>query len=463
MSKTLIALEARYEQLAQELAAKGVEYVLGGWVDVLGRAKSKFVPVAHLPEMIAGSERYTGRGVNNLGSWNAIEDECIALPDPDTLLVLPWDKRIAFMNADLHFGEHGPFAHCSRSILKEQIAALAGIGLRFNLGVETEFYVFREDRLPDLVPLVRSHSAEVMNSPAYDVEATLDSLDFLRQMQRYMGDIGLDVYSFDSEGGHGQYEFDFTYDEVLTMVDKLTVFRLMARQVAKELGAVATFMPKPTTDAWGSGAHVNFSLERCDTGENVMRDESDPRGHGWSVTTYQFMAGILDHARALSALMSPTVNSYKRLVPRLADGGISFAPANWATYGINNRSCMIRLPENRPALENRGVDAAANIYLTSAFMIAAGMDGIKRNLDPGEAVVGDAYNWQGSDGAGPPANRKLPLTLVEAVDAFEADPLVHEVFHAGFVKDYCEMKRNEWNSYYSQVTDWEREQYLLNL
>ena len=402
--------------------------------------------------------------MNNLGSWNAAEDECIALPDPDTLIILPWDQRIAFMNADLLFGEGGrPFANCPRSILKSARAKLAEAGYRLNLGVETELYLFREDRLPELVPLVRSHTEQFMPSPAYDVEATLDSLDFVGKMTDYMGAIGLDVFSFDSEGGSGQYEFDFAYEEVLAMADHLTVFRLMARQTAKKLGAFVTFMPKPTTTAWGSGAHMNLSLESLESGENVMKAADDPRGYGWSETAYGFTAGILHHSGALSALISPTVNSYKRLVPRLSDGGISFAPAGWASYGINNRSCMIRLPENRPCLENRGVDAAANIYLASAFTIAAGLDGIRKGLDPGDPVIGETYSWYADTGDEPRALRRLPRTLSEAIDAFEEDPLVHETFPAEFIRDYVTMKRAEWEGYHAEVTDWERSHYLFSL
>jgi glutamine synthetase len=197
-----------------------------------------------------------------------------------------------------------------------------------------------------------------------------------------------------------------------------------------------------------------------DTGLNVFRDPEDVRGRGWSKTAYGFVAGILKHAQALAAICTPTVNSYKRLTPRLTDGTVSWAPT-WAAYGDNNRSCMLRLPRNRPAVENRGVDAAANPYLAGAFLLAAGLEGVAEGLDPGDPVEDMIYDWQRQGPAGGDvAATRLPRTLLEAIEAFDADPLTHAVFPAPFVSAYSEMKRLEWDEYHSQVTDWERKKYL---
>jgi glutamine synthetase len=239
------------------------------------------------------------------------------------------------------------------------------------------------------------------------------------------------------------------------MADRLTLFRLMARQVAKQVGLSVTFMPKPYTGSWGSGGHFNMSL--CDaTGANLMTDPKDPRGLGWSRLTYNFVAGLLRHARSLAAVATPTVNSYKRLTPRLGDGTVSWAPV-YAAYGDNNRSCMLRLPRNRPCIEDRAVDSAANAYLAAAFVLAAGREGIEQDLDPGPPVGGRAYDAATARGV------RLPRTLLEAVDAFEEDPLTHDVFPPRFIEEYVAMKREEWEAYHSQVTDWERERYLFNL
>jgi glutamine synthetase len=217
-------------------------------------------------------------------------------------------------------------------------------------------------------------------------------------------------------------------------------------------------MPKPYTGSWGSGHHANMSLADVSTGENLFRETRPDGSDGWTDLTYSFVAGILKHALSIAAVATPTVNSYKRLTARLRDGEISWAPI-WASYGDNNRSCMIRLPHNRPAIENRAVDSAANTYLATALIVAAGLEGIEKNLHPGEPITGQTYDWQT-----PPSNAaRLPRTLLEAIDAFVDDPLVHEVFAPRFITDYVAMKNQEWDAYHAEVTDWERSQYLLNL
>ena len=228
--------------------------------------------------------------------------------------------------------------------------------------------------------------------------------------------------------------------------------------MAQEVGLLATFMPKPYTGAWGSGHHANMSLADVQTGENLFRAAGPDGESGWSKLAYAFVAGILDHARAIAAVATPTVNSYKRLTARLRDGEVSWAPI-WASYGDNNRSCMMRLPRNRPAIENRGVDSAANTYLATALIVAAGLEGIEKNLHPGEPATSQTYDWQ----APPPNATRLPRTLVEAIDAFADDPLVHQTFAPQFIADYVTMKNEEWDAYHAEVTDWERSRYLLNL
>jgi glutamine synthetase len=459
---TILALAEEHAALATELADRGVEYVFGGWIDVNGRSKSKCVPIAHLDALIAGHERYTPRGMGDLGVMTPNEDECVAMPDPSTLTILPWDERFAWMAADLSFGGREPFALCPRSTLKRQIEAAAHAGFAMNLGCETEIYAVRESSIGDpsgyLTPGPRT--GRLRPTQAYDVEATLDAMGFLEPMVKAMNKTGFGVFSFDAEGGDGQYEFDFDYAPVLCMADRLTLFRLMAKQIAKDAALFVTFMPKPYTHAWGSGAHFNMSLVDVETGANVFRDSEDARGRGWSKTAYGFVAGILRHAPALAAIATPTVNSYKRLAPRLPDGTVSWAPV-WAAYGDNNRSCLLRLPRNRPAVENRGVDAAANPYLTAAFMLAAGLEGVLEGLDPGDPVDDLTYDWteRAAVKGHVPATR-LPRTMLEAIDAFEADQLTRTVFADEFVRAYVDLKRGEWDEYHAQVTDWERAKYL---
>jgi glutamine synthetase len=457
---TVRPIDPEHVKVAQALAADGVEYVLGGWIDIMGRSKSKMIPIAHLPNLLAGSERYTPRAMGDLGRMTPQEDECVGLPDLATLVVCPWDRRVAWTAADLLFGGTEPFALCTRSALKSQVAAAAAEGFACNLGVETEIFVFRPESIGRedgyLEPM--THAGKLRPTQAYDAEAVMDALPFLDPMAKYMAETGFGLFSFDAEGGDAQYEFDFDYAPVLEMADRISFFRLMVKQVAKQAGLITTFMPKPYTDAWGSGHHFNVSLTDIDTAINLFRDGDDARGRGWSKTAYSFVAGVIRHARALAAVATPTVNSYKRLAPRLSDGSVSWAPI-YAAYGDNNRSCMLRLPRNRPAIENRAVDSAANTYLASALMLAAGLEGVRLGLDPGEPVEELTYDWAAGGGGG--ERVRLPRNLQEAVDAFRDDPLVHEVFPAQLVSAYADMKQGEWDDYHRQVSAWERDKYLL--
>lgn len=448
---TLKQVEQKHIELARSLAEKGVKYVMAGWIDILGRPNAKSNPVERLPEILAGFARYTPRGICGIGQMNPVEEEVTAQPDLSTLKILPWDRRFAWMAADMWSDKGEPFELCPRSILKRQIAVAEKEGFTCTLGVEPEFYVFRPESLePEagrLIPI--SHSAERKPSPAYDVEAKLDAADFIDRMVAYMNEVGFKVFAFGVEGGEGQYEIDFYYSNILEMADRLTLFRLMARQVAKEMGLYVTFMPKPFENVWGSGAHFNMGLYSTETNESVFRD----RDKNWTKEAYSFAAGIMHHAPALAAICNPLVNSYKRLVPRLVDGSPSWAPIR-IIHGPNNRTCMLRFPENRPVIENRSIDSAANVYLAGAFMLAAGLRGIREGLDAGPSANYSAYDKSEIP--------RLPRNLLEAIEAFERDPLTYEVFSEGFIRDYVDTKRGEWEDAHLQVSDWEREKYLLH-
>lgn len=449
---TVTPLSNQHAKLAEDLTGRGVQYAVGCWIDVLGRPKSKVVPIDHLPNLLAGSERYTPRGMGGIGQMNPVEDEVVGIPDLSTLKVLPWDRRFAWMIADMYQGGREPFALCPRSALKRQVAEAADMGYVCQLGIEPEFYVFRPESIDSggLKPIAISGAIEP--TPAYDVEVTLDAMPFLDRVTTYMAELDFGLFSFDAEGGEGQYEFDFAHAEVLESADRMTLFRTLIRQAAKETGLMATFMPKPFAELWGSGAHFNMSLEDRHSGENVFKNGTGKSG--WRKEALHFAGGVLKHAKALAALSNPTTNSYRRLVPRLADGNYSWAPTK-ISYGHNNRSCMLRLPDNRPAIENRSVDAAANTYLTAAFMLAAGLEGIRDGIDPGNPEDVVSYTDDTRD--------VLPRTLIDAVEAFESDPLTHSVFHEAFVKEYADMKRTEWQRSHAEVSDSERAHYLLNL
>jgi glutamine synthetase len=447
------------DTLRQRLVEAGVKYVFGAYVDAHGVPKSKCVPIEHLESMAGGSELYTVGALEGMGELGPNEDECEGHPDLLAVRVLPWDRRFAIAPADLTF--HGePYSHDSRHVLKRQLAVAAELGYTFNVGIEPEVYVLREVD-GQWQPWVREDLYHVPTR-GYDIETTMLADQFLEPMVRYMTELGWEVYSFDHEGGHGQYEFEFRYTDALEMADRMILFRLMAKHVARTLGCIATFMPKPFDDNFGSGAHVNMSLADIETGENRFEarpDEDSSNGyHGYSQLAYQFTAGVLRHARAITAVACPTVNSYKRLLPVGHMHHITWAPV-YQAYGHNNRTLMCRLPVNRRCTELRIADSASNFYLVIGLTLAAGLEGIRERLDPGEPTNADTYSLPDEQLARRGVHR-LPRNLGEAIDAFEADPLARETFGPEFHDSYVKLKRGEWEAYGTVVSEWERSQYL---
>jgi glutamine synthetase len=443
----------------QELEASGVQYLFGAYVDIVGVPKSKCVPISHFEAMAAGSELYTVGALEGMGPLGPNEDECVGIPDLSSLTVLPWDRRYAVAAADLLW--HGqPYNHDSRWVLKRQVAAAAELGLRVNMGVEPELYVLRQIN-GKWEPFVADDQWNVPTR-GYDVEATMRADSFLEPMVKYIDELGWGVYSFDHEGGDGQYEFDFGYTDVLTMCDRMIVFRLMAKHVARTLGCIATFMPKPWSEAFGSGAHYNISCAKIASGENLF--ESAPgrpskNDRGYSELAYHFTAGVLRHADAITAVTCPTVNSYKRLEPYGRMKEMSWAPV-YRAFGHNNRTLMCRLPMNRRCLELRAADSACNFYLGAALTVAAGLQGIRERLDPGEPVEFNTYDADKETELDRQGIRRLPRTLGDAIAAFEQDELAKATFGEPFHRTYAEYKRKEWNDYCLAVTDWEHQRYL---
>ena len=450
------------EQLQQDLAARGVKYFFGAYTDVHGVPKSKCVPIAHLADAAAGSELYTVGALEGMGELGPNEDECVAIPDLAAVTVLPWDGRYAVAPANLYFHSE-PYTHDFRRILQNQVAEAAAAGFRMNMGVEPEVYVLR-DTPEGVVPWV---SQDLVNAPTrgYDLETTVLADAFLEPMVEYINGLGWDVYSFDHEGGDGQYEFDFGYTDVLQMADRMLIFRLMTKHVARTLGCFASFMPKPFQTSFGSGAHLNVSLADIETGRNLFDGGapgtamvSVPHDEAYTKLAYQFTAGVLAHGDALMAVLSPTVNSYKRLMPRGLMQEISWAPV-FQAWGYNNRTLMCRLPMNRRCLEVRTADSAVNFYLASALVLAAGLDGIRRELKVDDPVNIDTYKVNEKDLAARGVHR-LPWTLGEAVTAFEQSEFVRGVLGAELHESYTDYKRAEWQEYNTVVSEWEQAKYL---
>jgi glutamine synthetase len=441
------------EALKTELQSKGVEFCMASYVDIHGRSKCKVVPIGHLNKMLAGSELFTGAALEGVPQ-EVNEDEVAALPDPAAATILPWKPNFAWFPSDLYLRDQ-PFEACSRQILKRVLSRLDASEMIFNLGIETEFFILRQDANGKAVPIGPNPP---LSKPAYDVRTVLECMPVVEAIVKAMNQLGWGVYSFDQEDAPGQFETDFAYADGLTMADRFTFFRLMANTIAQEHGYFASFMPKPFKDRTGSGAHFNISLADRRTGRNLFDDPSDPRGCGMSKLGYQFIAGVLRHARAISAVIAPTVNSYKRLVVRGSMSGFTWAPI-FVCYGNNNRTNMLRIPMNGPRIECRAADISCNVYLGAAMILAAGLEGIEQDLDPGQPHRENMY-LSSPEMLASQNIELLPRTLGEAIDAFEADSLSEAVMGPLMYKTFIDFKRNEWMDYQSHVSDWETDRYL---
>ena len=278
-------------------------------------------------------------------------------------------------------------------------------------------------------------------------------MGFLGPMVDAMDAIGCDVFSFDQEGGDGQSQFDFGHDDALRIADRLLVFRMMAKHYARAAGGFATFMPKPSRDSWGSGAHFNMTWSR------LRVRTSFGRTGGWTESAKSFTAGVLQHGRSMTAITNPTVNSTSASSLRSTAVACRGHPSGSRPETTTVRAWM-RFPRNRPAVENRLVDSAANTYLAAAYMLAAGLEGIELALELPEMTEGETYGWFEMESR---RDLRVPRNLLEAIDAFAADPLAKEVFPEGFVSEYCAMKEKEWNEYHEIVSDWELSRYLTEL
>ncbi|MFM7230004.1 MAG: type III glutamate--ammonia ligase, partial [Cyanobacteriota bacterium] len=272
-----------------------------------------------------------------------------------------------------------------------------------------------------------------------------------------MNKLGWGVYSFDHEDGPGQFETDFDYADALTMADRLTFFKLMAKEIAHRHGLIASFMPKPFADRTGSGAHYNMSLADPETGVNLFATEDRAPGQITALAR-QFIAGVLRHAAAICAVIAPTVNSYKRLVAQGSMSGFTWAPV-FICYGNNNRTNMLRIPSAGGRVECRAADISCNPYLGAAMVLAAGLEGIREGLDPGDPNLVNAYTLSPEERARR-GLRTLPRTLAEAIEAFADDPLSRTVFGDAMFDAYVAYKREEWESFHCAVSPWEQARYL---
>lgn len=431
------------------LAAAELEFFLCSFVEINGAPKAKLVPATHRASMAEEGAGFAGFAVGDMGQGPHSPDMA-AIPDMESLTVLPWRKNIGWLASNVHV-DGAEWEFCPRNILRRQLAQATERGLAFKTGVEPEFFLLRRTET-GYAPF---DALDTLGKPCYDLRALHRSLDLMTTLIRHMQELGWDPYANDHEDGNCQFEINWTYADALRTADRHTFFRWMVRTVAEEQGLVATFMPKPFSHLTGNGCHFHQSLWDLREDRNLFYDPTDP--NGLSQMAYWFIGGLMAHAPALAAVVAPTVNSYKRLVRGAPRSGATWAPV-YVTYGGSNRTQMIRIP-GAGRIECRAVDGSANPYLATAAMLAAGLDGIDRQLDPGPRNEDNLYEM-------PEAIlqergiRCLPTNLAEAVDALEADPVLRAALGETYADYYVQVKRAEWKRYHDQVSPWEVESYL---
>ena len=459
-----IAPATRIRESGEWLAEQGVKYVLCCWIDLLGQPKTKPVPLSEWQRLCEGrGPQFAVHSVSFVPELGAADPDQIMVPDLDSLAVCPWDRRCAWVAADLWWCDR-PYHLCPRGALRRVLRDCAARGYRIYAGIEPEFIVMRwQDGRPvkamDNDPPPGEGVRPRRQAFGYDAEYSIDSMGFLGELIDVLdGELGWDLHDVVAEGAYSQFELDFGYSDALTMADRLVFLRLLLKETAKKHGMFVTFMPKPTVGDWRSGAHINASMRRLSTPDDNLFEGADG---GFSPEARHAVAGLLRHGGALTAVTCSTVNSYNGLVARV--GGFEGGTVTWApthmTYGDNNRSAMLRLPQNRFCIENRAADMCMNPYLGLAMTAAAMTEGVAGRLDPGRPLNRDLYDLSPEEIAASGAQR-LPRHLLEAIETLAGDEFAKGVMGERMHASYLAYKRDEWERYHQAVTDWEVQEYL---
>ncbi len=454
---------ARVAEEKKRLEAAGVKYILSCWIDLLGIPKTKPVPISDFELLCMGKgPQFAVHSISFVPELGPADSDQIPLPDLDSIVICPWDRTCAWVFADLWWQDH-PYKLCPRSALKRTVHDIAQKGYAVYAGVEPEFIVMKwQDGQPvkafDNDPLVDHGTRPRRQAFGYDVEFSIDSMGFLGEMIDIIEALGWNLHDVVCEGAYSQFELDFHYTDVLTMADRLVFLRVLLKEVAKRHGMFVTYMPKPTIGDWRSGAHMNTSMQPVDNpGQNLFEGEDG----GWSDAVYGAVGGLLRHGGALTAIACSTVNSYNGLVPRV--GGFEGGTVTWApthmTYGFNNRSAMLRLPQSRFCIENRAADMCMNAYLALGLSAAAITEGVVNNYDAGQPLNEDLYSMSEEAIVGSGAQR-LPRNLLEAIEILRTDELARKVLGDDMMAFYLRYKTDEWERYHQAITDWEVEEYL---
>ncbi|MFB5192119.1 type I glutamate--ammonia ligase [Alicyclobacillus fastidiosus] len=435
------------EEILQNAESSNVRYVRLQFTDLLGIVKNVEIPVDQLAKALDNKIMFDGSSIE--GFVRIEESDMYLVPDLATWLVFPWDTpqgNIARLICDIHLPDGSPFPGDPRSVLKGVLERAKNLGFTsFNVGPEPEFFLFKIDANGN-------PTDQVNDEGGYFDWAPLDlGENCRRDIVLTLENMGFEIEASHHEVAPGQHEIDFKYADAVEAADNIATFRLVVKTIARQHGLHATFMAKPVYGINGSGMHSHLSLFKGD--QNAFYDESDELG--LSVTARHFLAGILEHAAGFTAICNPTVNSYKRLVP-------GYEAPSYIAWSGKNRSPLVRVPAARgqsTRIEVRSPDPMCNPYLAIATLFASGLDGIERSLQLAPPVNRNIYIMSDAEKE-EVGIRSLPATLNDAVDALLKDSVLCEALGQHVLVHFVEAKKIEYNMYRTQVTEWEKEQYL---
>ena len=426
--------------LSRIAKSEGIRYFLISFVDLFGVLRAKLVPARAIKDM-----QRDGAGFAGFAAWldmTPADPDMFGIPDPDSLIQLPWKPEVAWLAADLWM--NGKEVEASpRIILKRQIEQAQRKGYRMKTGVECEYFLIN----PEGTAI--SDPRDIQEKPCYDQTALMRRYDVISEICDAMAELGWGPYQNDHEDGNGQFEMNWDYDDCLRTADRHSFFKYMVKSIAEKHGLRATFMPKPFANLTGNGCHAHVSAWDRAGRRNLFLNARDEMG--LSKLAYQFLGGILHNAEGLCAIFNPTVNSYKRINAPPTLSGATWSP-NAVTYGGNNRTHMVRIPDPG-RFELRLMDGAANPHLMQAGVLAAGLDGVDNKRDPGRRLDINMYQ-EGHKARGA---KKLPLNLLDAVRLTQRSKVLRAAMGEEVIDSYCKLKMQEWQGYASTITDWERD------
>ncbi|WP_407493982.1 type III glutamate--ammonia ligase [Pseudooceanicola sp. MF1-13] len=423
--------------LAKFAKQNGVKYFMISFTDLFGGQRAKLVPAQAIADM-----QEDGAGFAGFATWldmTPAHPDMLAVPDPDSVIQLPWKPEVAWVAADCVM-EGEEVAQAPRNVLKSLVAKAADQGLHVKTGVEAEFFLLTPEGEAISDPF------DTAEKPCYDQQAVMRRYDVIAEICDYMLALGWGPYQNDHEDANGQFEMNWDFADALVTADRHSFFKFMVKSVAENHGFRATFMPKPLANLTGNGCHCHVSVWDKAGKVNVFADaDADLSPQGMN-----FLGGIMKHAQAMTALTNPVVNSYKRINAPATSSGATWAP-NTVTWTGNNRTHMVRVP-GPGRFELRLPDGAANPYLLQASIIAAGLSGIAAKADPGKRLDIDMY----AEGHKVRGAVRLPLNLLDAIRAFDKDKAFKAMLGDAFSTAYVALKSKEWDSYMAHFSAWEK-------